>query len=300
MTSSADINNLLGLARTALIGGNNAEALSYFNRVLEVDSKHSEAWIGKGKASAWQSTLANIRINEALIAFNHAIATADEAAKAERIEEAVEDINKVVVALYGLARDHMIEFVSLDNSWPDYLKQVAQLIDGLEAAKNWSPENRITLENIVHLCKDNIEGYSFRDQYNSNISAAHSVAPEYEQFLRTRMDEAVSGLQALDSSYSAPTIEKQKADACFVVTATMGDFDHPHVTLLRRFRDRWILERRWGEGFVAFYYRHGPKLARVIEKSNFLRGAAYWTIVLPATLVARSKLDDTKTQRLRR
>lgn len=278
------------MARTALLGGNQEEALGYFNRVLEIDPEFSEAWVGKGKAAGWQSTLANIRLGEAIIAFGHAIATADEGAKEHTTAEVVEELNRIVSALYSLARNQLETFPSLDDTWPSYLVQVGQMIDALEEARKWAPENRTTLENVVHLCKDNIEGYSFRDKFNNNMPFAYGINETYENLLRDRMAQAVETLQTIDGSYAPPSVEKRKADACFVVTATMGDFDHPNVTLLRRFRDAWILPRWWGPAFVNAYYRHGPRMAAVIENSPALRAASLRLIVRPAAWIARKKL----------
>ncbi|MCH4560964.1 CFI-box-CTERM domain-containing protein [Mesorhizobium jarvisii] len=265
--------NLMGMARTATAGGNQQEALSYYNRVLEIDPTISEAWVGKGKAAGWQSSLANFRLNETLIAFSHAVATAPEEAKATVTNEVVGEVNAIVVALYRIARDHMIEYAALDNTWQSYLVHVSQMIDGLDKARMWSPTDRTTLENIVHLCKDNIEGYTFRDQFNNGIPVALGIADSYEQLLRARMDQAVAAIRSIDGSYSPPSIEKKKADACFVVTATLGDFDHPQVILLRQFRDEWILKKLWGEAFVGFYYWIGPLIAAVIGRSGTVRNS---------------------------
>jgi len=279
------------MARTALIGGNNAEALAYYNRVLEVDPEWSEAWLGKGKAAEWQSTLANFRFGEMLIAFNHAIAAASDGEKPMVIAEAVEEVNRLVSTLYGMARDHMAEYVALDSSWPTYLVQVSEMLEILESARQWSPDSRVTLDNIVHLCKDNIEGFSYRDPYNNNAPGLHGITPAYEQLLKTRMDQAIAGLRAIDPSYSAPLIQKKTADACFVVTATLGDFDHPDVTLLRRFRDVWLSERSWGRLAVRAYYRVGPLLADAIRDRPILRRWSRRLLVLPAAAFARKRLD---------
>lgn len=281
----------MGMAKTAEIGGNNAEALGYFNRVLEIDPTNSEAWIGKGKAAAWQSTLANIRLKESLISFQHAIANAPTDQKADVTEEALGQVNAVVVALYRIARDHMIEYVSLDNTWPQYLNQVSQLLDVLDDASKWSPYHRITLDNIVHLCKDNIEGYSFRDRYNNNWPCAHSITPEYENVLRGMMKRAEGLIREGDPEYSLPTVVKKEKDACFVVTATMGDFNHPDVVYLRRFRDEWLRKRMVGRAFIAAYYRVGPLLASLIRRSETLRWASQRIIVQPAIRAASKRLD---------
>lgn len=286
---NSNVTNLLGMARTAELGGNSAEALSYYNRVLEIDPTVSEAWMGKGNAAVWQSNLMNIRIPEALIAFNHAIANAEADKKDTVTSEAVDNLNRAIVAIYGMARNHMIDFVNLDNSWPTYINQVAQLIDGLEAARQWKPLDRTTLENIIHLAKDNIEGYSYRDQYNNNMAASHSISAEYEKFLRERLDQAVEAIREIDPSFAPPAIEKKQADACFIVTATMGDFNHPDVILLRQFRDRWIRQRMGGNAFVAAYYRIGPTLASIIERNGPLRRLSYRYLVQPAVRFAKRR-----------
>jgi hypothetical protein len=278
------------MARTALIGGNHPEALEYFNRVLEIDPNVSEAWVGKGKAAGWQSTLANFRMGESIIAFKHAIATASEGSKAAVTEEVVGEVNQIVVALYAAARNHMVEYASLDSTWPDYLNQVARMIDALDEIRTWSSGDRTTLDNIIHLCKDNIEGYKFRDKFNNNVPRAYGISDSYERFLRERMDQAVADIRTLEPSYAAPTIEKKKADACFVVTATMGDFNHPKVVLLRRFRDDWLLKKVWGHMLVGAYYRIGPWMAAIIEKSPTLRTLSRRLIVDPVAWFARKRI----------
>lgn len=290
MSSDANINNLLGMARTAELGGNTQEAINYYNRVLEIDPSVYEAWIGKGKAAGLQSSLANFRLPEMTVAFTNAIGSAPPEAKEAVAKQVADEANKIVVALYGAARKHLEDFVSLDNTWPTYLGQIGQLLNTMEEVRTWLPANRDTLENIVYFCKDNIEGYSFRDQFNNNMPGLHSITVQYEQLLRAKLESAASALTALDPTYAPPAIEKKSADACFVVTATMGDFDHPNVTLLRRFRDDWILKRPWGERFVSHYYQIGPTLADVISPRPVLRRLSYRCLVLPASWIANRLL----------
>jgi tetratricopeptide (TPR) repeat protein len=275
---------LMGMAKTAEIGLNNAEALEYYNRALEIDPAVAEAWIGKGKAASWQSTLANFRVSEGLIAFQHAIANAGERREAI-INEVNDELNKIVVALYNLSRNHLGEFAALDQTWSSYLGHVAQMLEALEQALNWSPRNRITLENIVHLTKDNIEGYKYWDNIHQ-VSGLHGITPEYERTLSGLMDRAVTALREIDETYSAPVVEKKQADACFVVTATLGDSNHPDVILLRQFRDDWISKKLGGHSFISWYYRAGPRMASWIEQTTLRRRISYHLIVRPAVRFA--------------
>lgn len=60
---------------------------------------------------------------------------------------------------------------------------------------------------------------------------------------------------------SSPCVTVRK-DVCFVATAVYGDIEAPQVVVLRRFRDRHLMPRRWGRWLVRAYYRRGPALAR--------------------------------------
>jgi len=52
---------------------------------------------------------------------------------------------------------------------------------------------------------------------------------------------------------------------CFVATAAYADPLHPDVCDLRRFRDGWLVNHVLGRGFIAFYWKVGPRLARHVR-----------------------------------
>lgn len=283
---AVSVTNLLGMARTASLAGNAAEAETYFNRVLELDPRNSEAWLGKGKSAAWQSSLSNMRTQEMAVAFGHAIGTSDAGSQPEMIEACVHETNHVVATLYGMANKQMHEFVSLESTWDCYISQVYQLLSGLESALEWNPNSINTLENIVHLCKDNIEGVTYRDPFDNNAPKGWTLSPDYERMIQQKLEAASNKLKLLNPEYVAPTIEKKKPDACFVVTATMGDERHPTVSLLREFRATVLSGSVAGEEFIRWYYQNGPKLARVVRVSKCRRILSYFVVVLPAAFVA--------------
>ncbi len=74
---------------------------------------------------------------------------------------------------------------------------------------------------------------------------------------------------------------------CFVATAAMGDYEHPHVLELRRFRDAYLRRRWWGRRFIATYGRLSPPLARIIAPYSVLRRLSRILIVLPVLFVSR-------------
>jgi len=62
-----------------------------------------------------------------------------------------------------------------------------------------------------------------------------------------------------------------EAGACFIATAVYGDYDHPQVRELRRFRDQVLLRSAAGQRFVRWYYRVGPGLAEWVKKSKIIK-----------------------------
>lgn len=110
--SSHLIANYMGMAANAIDAGNNAEAEAYCNKIIEVDPTNYMAWMLKGEAAAWQSTLANSRLNEGVNAFAKGIDFAPEDEKEQVIERASEQIRKLCIAIVNLQTERF-------QKWPD-------------------------------------------------------------------------------------------------------------------------------------------------------------------------------------
>ena len=67
---------------------------------------------------------------------------------------------------------------------------------------------------------------------------------------------------------------RQPKGSCFVATACFGDADHPTVVTLRGFRDAVLTRFAPGRRFIAWYYSHGPGLARLLDRFPALKGPA--------------------------
>lgn len=75
---SSKIENYYTMAENAYDASNQKEAENYCNKIIEIDPNNYRAWLLKGRAAGWQSTLANIRIGESVNCFNKAIDNAPE------------------------------------------------------------------------------------------------------------------------------------------------------------------------------------------------------------------------------
>ena len=106
------VSNYLEMAEAAVDAGNNQEAESYCNKAIEIDPTNYKAWMIKGKAAAWQSSLQNSRVDEGVAAFIKAINNAPDDVKEELIENAKEQIKSLSLAMISLRSDRF-------SKWPD-------------------------------------------------------------------------------------------------------------------------------------------------------------------------------------
>ena len=109
------IENYLMMAQNAYDASNQKEAENYCNKIIEIDPNNYKAWLLKGKAAGWQSTLRNLRIEEAVAAFNKALDNAPEDAIDEVKDEAGDETISLCVALMRLCCDNFAKFPSEDN-----------------------------------------------------------------------------------------------------------------------------------------------------------------------------------------
>lgn len=288
---SGNTSHLFELALSAEVAGNYSEAYDYYNKILEIDPKNANAWKGKGSAAGWLSRLSGFRFAELLVAHSNALKYSDEDQRPALKREIAITMNQVATACYELARKHLLEFVTVNNSWEEYLTHCFRIIIMYEAAHDYDPDNAVIAKNIVRLCTDNIEGVMYTDPYGGN--GIWHLSDDHESRLRELLQKYAAKVRESEPTYVAPD-PKPVARACFVVTATVGDEKHPAVLVLREFRDNVLSAHSAGRAFTRWYSVYGPRLARPMQCSRFARLVAYWLVVAPAARIASSVMARRK------
>lgn len=116
LDNTYNIENYLKLAENAFSANNNKEAESYSNKILEINPNYYKAWLIKGKAAGWQSTLNKSRIFESIECFEKAIDHVPESEAAELKKEIAEEIAKLSKASLSLCCDIFVENPSKNNA----------------------------------------------------------------------------------------------------------------------------------------------------------------------------------------
>jgi len=113
--SSANIDNFLKLAENAIKSENYKEAEDYCNRILEIETKNYTAWVIKGKAAGWQSTIANNRIDESITCFSKAFEFVPEDKRNDVINDVTTEIINLSNAMLSQSCNNFYSTPSLDT-----------------------------------------------------------------------------------------------------------------------------------------------------------------------------------------
>jgi hypothetical protein len=313
---SNELNNLLDLASAASLHKNWQEASEYANKALEVDAQVAWAWEIKGEAAGWLSTLADMRLNEVIGAFEraaelHAPRDHDEGGLREsklRLQIASvglhgAKLSSIAQSLYFLSRNHRNEYWSVPGVVEEHGHRCEVIVSGLQIAYEWDRtgegDSTQSLDLLVGIVDDLAE-----KQKSDGLFALISPPPFTSPALTAARKGAIEELSRLDSNYIDPRNVsengQQGSGGCFVVTATMGDESALPVVILREFRDAVLVRSSIGRAFIVWYYAHGPGLADWVRPSWPLRSVSFLFVVIPATIVAKVILAVHRGDRISR
>ena len=121
------IDSYLQMSENALDAGNNAEAESYANKIIEIDPTAWRAWFIKGKASGWQTTGRNNRYPESIVNWINSYQYAPEAEKAGLAEKIKKEAMSISTALLQMECNSFVSYRS-DNNVND-IKKALSLIE---------------------------------------------------------------------------------------------------------------------------------------------------------------------------
>ncbi len=63
---------------------------------------------------------------------------------------------------------------------------------------------------------------------------------------------------------------KSSNNGCYIATIAYGDYDHPQVMILRKFRDEVLDKSVFGKWFIRTYYHYSPKLAERLRNKKIV------------------------------
>lgn len=122
----------------------------------------------------------------------------------------------------------------------------------------------VSSSSSVKTQKSAYTGNSFSAKPSTNQTSSYSPETSYKPSSGYSSSYMSSYSSSSRSSYSSSPSTKQ-SEGCYIATMAYGDYDHPQVMALRRYRDEVLLRSVPGRLFVRFYYWISPKLVKVLS-----------------------------------
>ncbi len=132
------------------------------------------------------------------------------------------------------------------------LGMIIEVVNDAQSDLEHNPSKLILLPNIVS------SAVSVLNQMNS-LDMNSDVRNGYNTNNRT-IKSINSQLKTISSSSSG----------CYIATMAYGDYDHPQVIILRKFRDDTLSNTFFGRSFINFYYATSPHLVKLLENQEYI------------------------------
>lgn len=282
ISNMPNVANYIKIAYNAYVDRNYAESERYYNKVLEVDAENWKAIFYKGMSIGWQSTLANVRLRDAISGALRAVIIAAQKEKKTVVDEfrleCAREIQNLATVFGNNADDHYNKYEKTKDSTNEYWSNLDVSMEALDVALRFTSElddasvreaKKAILENIIELIKFKSVPRQIFVGRNNDLSKRYNwigINDEARAVLLKNLDDYSQKLQNLDPDFKKPEIP-QKAPGCYIATAVYGSYDAYEVVVLRRFRDEFLMQSLLGRFFIKAYYKYGPIFAIAVKKT---------------------------------
>jgi len=189
------------------------------------------------------------------------------------------DLNQAIAVLKSIEDAY-------NNNKANIKAEVAGMNLGYNQTVNWTKVNQM-IENSINWDKatDLVSEVIGLNTVNKiQISDKTTKVREYKRlvdFLFTKLGpiqinkvkhicywKDVRAAQAKSTAKAVGSTVGKATEGCYIATMAYGDYQHPQVIELRKFRDNTLQKSSLGRSFIKFYYKYSPKLVEILKNKQ--------------------------------
>lgn len=130
----------------------------------------------------------------------------------------------------------------------------------------------VCLNTIIDCVNEAQDGKQTKEFLSSLFNVAYSTMLKLSFFdmdydIKRRFDKNFETIQSLKATADEWT---RKKEGCYIATMAYGDYEHPQVVYLRKFRDETLSKTKLGRNFIKRYYKYSPLLVEKLKGHNFI------------------------------
>lgn len=139
---------------------------------------------------------------------------------------------------------------------------LGMIIEVVNDAQSGLEYNRAKLLVLPSIVSDAVSAISLMDSLDMNSQTRRRFSENKATInsINTQLDSVRRQIRSATSSSSS-----SGSSGCYIATMAYGDYDHPQVMELRKFRDEFLNKSVLGRIFIRLYYKYSPLLVQRLE-----------------------------------
>lgn len=259
------VENMMKIATSEFENSHYADAIPYFNRVLELDPENWKAILFKALSQCYVTPSGENTIPAAIMTAKSAFNLAEKEMNDELIRTFfINPIEKLLSScLLGANFSEFFVFASL-KVYEDFLFTNLGVVEGYEFCALLYKKLQNSNSDLINVYKKILsllsESSKFRLVEKQPLAGANR---KYRSLIIQKFEKYKTELLVLEPNAFIPGLNRKEIENeknCYIATAIYGSYDAPQVVVLRGYRDNTLLETALGRMFVKFYYRVSPKI----------------------------------------
>ncbi len=139
---------------------------------------------------------------------------------------------------------------------------LGMIIEVVNEAQSGLEYNRAKLLLLPSIVSDAVSAIGLMDSLDMNSQTRRRFLENKATInsINTQLDSVRRQIRSATSTSSS-----SGSSGCYIATMAYGDYDHPQVMELRKFRDEFLNKSVLGRSFIRFYYKHSPLLVQRLK-----------------------------------
>jgi hypothetical protein len=176
--------------------------------------------------------------------------------------------------------DSKVETSALNTT--EFTQIKVPISDFIDIANASKIEYRLSFGSInLEGTLDSSELTLIRGFYNNVFDETFAIDELYEFVIAEKKAKA--------SSNSSASSKNGDSGGCYIATAVYGDYNHPNVMELRKFRDQYLLPYTAGKILVDIYYKLSPTVANSLKNKKRTNNIVRMALEKIVAFIGRSK-----------
>ena len=142
---------------------------------------------------------------------------------------------------------------------------LGMVIEVVNEAQSGLEYNKAKLIRLPDIVSDAVSAISAMGSLDMNSQTRHRYSENKSTIsgINSQLENVRRQIRSTTSSSSSSS-----SGGCYIATMAYGDYDHPQVMVLRKFRDDFLSKTVIGRSFIKFYYRYSPSLVEKLKNKQ--------------------------------